>query len=325
MSILLSFGGQNAAEEIALADLKTAMGTAAGATLLKDAPSSGWLQRGQVGMGIRPHWDATPPAWGALLTDYIGSGEPVAGEDALFPGDATYGAIVGFFEDFVPWYVVWPGVNNTNTNGVVEVAELNGYLLNNVDWTWEKLGNANGQQNAGARWGDTVTETSPSAATAVRLQGRRAGYKFNDAGTMRYVHGYGNATFSANAANVAAIVCTAKIRIVPPFGQTLDGVVEYYANVGIDVLPKNLTMSTSVAGWDGYGANTKPLAGPGYTINCGVSKLHLLADDSTWTRVSCASLSEGNQNAVRSYVGNRYALDSVFEAYPLYTQPIAAL
>jgi hypothetical protein len=323
MSILC--GGQNPPEAITLATLKDAMGTAAGATLLKDAPSSGWLQRGQVGMGIRPHWDATPPAWGALLTDYIGSGAPVAGEPGLFPGDGTYGAIVGFFEDFVPWYVAWPGVNNTNTNAIVEVVELHAYLLNSVDWTWEKLGNANGQQNAGARWGSTVNETSPGAATAVRLQGRRAGYKFNDSGTMRYVHGYSNATFSANAANVAAIVCTAKIRIVPPFGQTLDGVVEYYANVGIDVLPKNLTMSTSVAGWDGYGANTTPLAGPGYTCNCGVSKLHLLTSDGTWTRVSCASLSEGNQNAVRSYVGNRYASDAVFEAHPLYTQQVAAL
>ena len=325
MSILILHGGQNPAEELALADLKIAMGTAAGATLLKDAPASGWLQRGQIGMGIRPHWDATPPAWGNALTDYVGSGAPVAGEPGLFPGDATYGGIVGFYEDFVPWYVAWPGVNNTNTNGVVEVAEINGYLLNDVDWTWEKLGNANGQQNSGARWGDTVTETSPSAATAVQLGGRRPGYKFNDGGTMRYVHGYSNASYSANAANVAALVYTARIRIIPPPGQTLDGVVEYYANVGMDPLPKNLTTSTSVAGWDGYLTNTNPLAGPGYTTNCGVSKLHLLASDGSWTRVSGASLSEGNQNAVRSYVGDRYALDSVFEAYPCYTQLLTAL
>lgn len=324
MSILS--GGQNPPEELALADLKIAMGSAAGATLLKDAPSSAWLQRGQVGMGIRFHWDATPPAWGALLTDYIGSGAPVAGETALFPGDDSHGSMIGFWEDFVPWYVAWPGVNNTNTNGVVEVVGLHAYLLNNVDWTWERLGNPNGQQNSGARWGNTVTEASPSAATAVPLQGRSVGYKFNDAGTIRYVHGYSNATFSANVTNVAASVWTAKIRIVPPPGQTLDGVVEYYANVGMDVYPRNIGRTTSIPAWDGYGSNTIPLAGPGYTPNCGVSKLHLLASDGvTWTRVSGASLSEGQQLAVRSYVGDRYALDSVYAAHPLYTQQVAAL
>lgn len=321
MSIFILHGGQNPPEEITLASLKTAMGTAAGATLLKDNPSSAWLQRGQVGMGIRFHWDATPAAWGNALIDYIGSGAPVAGEGALFPGDATYGAIVGFYEDFVPWYVAWPGVNNTNTNGVVEVDGLNAYLLNNVDWTWEKLGNPNGQQSNSARWGNTVTESSPSAATAVQLQGRRPGYSFNDAGTMRYVHGYSNATFSANAANAAALVWTARLRIVPPPGQTLNGVVEYYANVGIDPYPKNLRISTSIPSWDGYGTNTIPLAGPGYMENCGVSKMHLLASDGvTWTRVSGASLSEGQQPPVRSYVGVRYAADSVYAAHPLYTQ-----
>ena len=322
MSILILHGGQNPAEELALADLKIAMGTAAGATLLKDAPSSLWLQRGQIGNGIRLHWDASPPVWGDALTDYVGSGAPVAGEPGLFPGDATYGAIVGYYEDIVPWYVAWPGVNNTNTNGVVEVAEINGYLLNNIDWTWEKLGSANGQQSSTASWGDTSTESVISSATAVPLKGRRPGYKFNDGGTMRYVHGYAAATFTSNAENVAALAWTAKIRIVPPPGQTLDGVVEYYANVGMDTLPKNLRMSTSVPGWDGYGANTKPLDGPGYTINCGISKLHLIASDGTWTRVSGASLSEGRQAAVRSYVSDRYALDSVFEAWPLYTQLI---
>lgn len=324
MSILS--GGQNPPEELALADLKIAMGSAAGATLLKDAPSSAWLQRGQVGMGIRFHWDATPPSWGALLTDYIGSGAPVAGETALFPGDDSHGSMIGLWEDFVPWYVAWPGVNNTNTNGVVEVVGLNAYLLNNIDWTWERLGDPNGQQSAGARWGDTITEKSPIAATAVQLQGRGPGYKFNDAGTMRYVHGYSNGSFSANAANAAALVWTAKLRIVPPPGQTLDGVVEYYANVGIDPYPKNLKMSTSVPTWDGYLTNTIPLAGPGYMCNCGVSKLHLLASDGvSWTRVSGASLSEGQQPPARSYVGDRYALDSVYAAHPLYTQQVAAL
>lgn len=323
MSILS--GGQNPPEQLALADLKIAMGSAAGSTLLQDAPSLGWLQGGQVGMGIRLHWDGTPAAWGNALTDYIGSGAPVAGEAGLFPGDATHGAIVGYHEDLVPWYVAWPGINNTNTNGVVEAAELNAYLLNNIDWTWEKLGSPNGQQATGALWGDTVAETPIGAATAVQLQGRRPGYKFNDAGTMRYVHGYGPATFTANAANVAALVWTAKIRIVPPPGETLDGVVEYYANVGMDPYPHNLRLSTSVAGWDGYGANTTPLHGPGYECNCGISKLHLLTSDGTWTRISGASLSEGQQNAVRGYVGDRYALDSVFETHPLYTQQVAAL
>jgi hypothetical protein len=326
MSILIAHGGQNRPEELALADLKVAMGVATGATLLLGAPASLWLNRAQLGMGIRSHWDASPVGWGEQLTDYVGSGAPVVGESGLFPGDATYGAIVGFWEDYVPWYVAWPGVNNTNTNGVVEVVELNGYLLNNINWTWEKLGPVNGQQNPGAIYGNPLIPDEPrAAATAVQLQGRRPGFTFNYSGTMKYVHGYAWPGTSTYAANVAALVCTARIRIVPPPGQTLDGVVEYYANVGMDNRPKGIGMATVVPGWSGYGGNTKPLAGVGNTINCGISKLHLLTNDETWTRISCASLIEGNQTPVRSYTGNRYTLDSVFEAYPCYTQPVAPL
>jgi hypothetical protein len=323
MSIL--WGGQNPPELILLADLKTSMGAAAGVTLLEGAPSAAWLQRGQLGMGTRLHWDSSPDYWGDALTDYIGSNAPVAGEDALFAGDGTYGAIVGFWTDIVPWYVVWPGVNNTNTNGIVEVVGINAYLLNNVDWTWELIGNTNGQQRNTAQWGDTSNPSSKTTAAVAGLYGRLPGFSFNDGGTNRFVHGYGVATFSANAENVAALVTTAKIRIVPPFGQTLDGVVEYYANVGMDPYPKNLRLSTSVVTWDGYGANTTPLAGPGYQPSCGNSKLHLLTTDGTFTRISCASLAEGQYYAGRSYVGSMYTADSVFEEHPLYTQQVAAL
>lgn len=323
MSILILPGGQNPPEEITFADIQAGMGLAPGLTLLKDAPTSVWLQKGTVGMGIRPHWDTTPTGWGDNLTDYIGSGAPVAGEAGLFPGDATYGTIGGFWESFAPWYVVWPGVNNTNTNGVIEVVELNAYLLNNIDWTWEKLGNANGQQNVGANWGDTVTEVSNiGAAVAVTLQGRRQGYKFNDAGTMRYVHGYSNYSFSANAANIAALVWTARMRIVPPPNQTLDGVVEYYGIVAMDPYPRNLRLNLSVPTWDGYLTNTIPLAGAGYIPNCGVSKLHLLTSDGSFTRVTGGTVSGSTYPPVRSYTGIRYTLDAIFTAYPLFTQPV---
>ena len=325
MSILLLFGGQNAAELIPIADLKTAMGLAPGATLLQGSPDEAWLQRGQLGMGTRLHWDSSPDYWGNTLTDYVGSGAPVIGESGLFPGDGTYGAIVGFWTDIVPWYVAWPGVNNTNTNGIVEVVGLNMYLLNSVNWTWERLSNLNGRQSNSARWGDTSNPPSKTTAAVANLYGRSPGFSFNDGGTNRFVHGYGIATFSANTENVAAIVATAKIRIVPPFGKTLDGVVEYYANVGMDPYPKNLRLPTSVSGWDGYGANTIPLHGPLYQPSCGNGKLHLLSTDQTWTRVSCASLVEGQAYPGRSYVGTRYTDDSVFEAYPLYTQQVPAL
>ena len=325
MSILLSFGGQKV-EEIPIADLKIAMGSAPGVTLLQGAPTQNWLQRAQLEMGTRVHWDGSPANyWGNELTDYIGSGAPVAGEGALFPGDATYGAIVGFWTDIVPWYVCWPGVNNTNTNGIVEAVEVNSYLLNNVDWTWEKLSYPNGSTLKSGRWIDTSNPSIKTDAALALLEGRRPGFSFNDGGIIRAVHGYGLYTFSANTENTAAIVSTVRLRVVPPYGTTLNGVVEYYAIAGVDPYPKNLRLTTSIPSWDGYGANTIPLAGPGYIPSCGNSKLHLLSTDGNFTRVSCATLAEAQATAARSYPGVRYTDDSVFEAYPLYTQPVAAL
>lgn len=312
--------GRDIIETIELADLKVAMGAAPGVSLLVGAPSASWLQGGQIGLGLRAHYDATQVGWAETLTDFQASGDT-----GLYPGDgSTYEAVNGPWSAYVPWYVVWPGVNNTNTNAVIEVSQLNAYLLNSVDYTWQKLGAANGGQIATAQWMNTSTLAVTGSATAARLTGWPANcFTLNDGGTIRRLHGYGPRSDNTHPGAIAALVWGVKLRIMPPAGSSLNGTVEYYAVAGLDCYPKGLGLSTNPGDWnDGFGGNLIPLAGPGYIPNSGITKLHLLPTDGTRLRIAGAALSEGVAFTARSYVGARYAADSVYSAHPLFTQPL---